>query len=61
MACETLQRKRPAGCEPNGPFDPVHGKHPGNGDINYLDHIARLDPSATGYLVNSKPQEIYDG
>ena len=79
MACETVQKEKPAGIESDGPSDSVHGgepgnvwssrgtkftrheEYPGNGDINYLDHIARLDPSATGYLVNSKPKEIYDG
>ena len=61
MAHETLQREKPAGSEPDGPFDYVHGEQPGNGVINDLDHIARLDPSATGDLVNSTSKEIYDG
>ena len=53
--CETLPIEKPAGSEPDGPSDYVHGEQPGNGVINDLDHIARLDPSATGDLVNSKP------
>ena len=61
--CENVQKERPAGKQTDGPSDSVHGVagEPGNGWKEHLDHIARLDPSATGDLVNSKPQEIYDG
>ena len=55
-----LKREKPAGRESGGPFDSVHGTQPGNGRDKHLEHTARLDPSATRYLVNSKPQEIYD-
>ena len=57
--CETVEEEKPAGGESGGPINYVHGDQPGNGGDNDLDHIARLDPSATGYLVNSK-QEIHD-
>ena len=61
--CDTQQREKPAGSEPDGPFDYVHGVtgEPGNGGTKHLEHTARLDPSATGDLVNSTSKEIYDG
>ena len=65
----TLHKEKPDGCEPAGPVDYVHdfvhGVHeeqPENGGKkNHLERTSRLGSSATGYLVNSKPQEIYDG
>ena len=60
MGLETIQREKPVGGESGGPFDSVHGTQPGNGRDKHLEHTARLDPSATGDLVNSKTQEIYD-
>ena len=64
--CETLQNEKPAGSESDGPVDYVHdfvhGAKPENGGKkNHLERTARLGSSATGYLVNSTPKEIYDG
>ena len=58
--CENVEEEKPAGSESGGPINSVHGDQPGNGGDNHLDHNAHLDPSATCYLVNSKPQEIHD-
>ena len=63
--CETLQNEKPVGSESDGPVDYVHdfvhGAKPENGGKkNHLERTARLGSSATGYLVNSTPKEIYD-
>ena len=59
MARETIQREKPVGSESDGPFNFGSRGKAVNGD-NHLEHTARLGPSATGDLVNSKTQEIYD-
>ena len=62
----TLHKEKPAGYQSGGPVNHVHGVHgvhdekPGNGGDQCLERTARLGSSATGYLVNSKPEEIYD-